>query len=95
MEQAQIRRSYRFYGQVQGVGFRYRAKCAAALYDLTGWVENLPDGSVAMELQGPAEALDRVPESICRGSAWIEIERIETKEIPILAKEYGFSTKGW
>ncbi|MCI2047760.1 MAG: acylphosphatase [Faecalibacterium sp.] len=94
-EQKICRRSYRFYGQVQGVGFRYRAQCTAELYGLTGWVENLPDGSVAMEMQGLADALDRVPETICRGSSWIVIEHMDTKEISVLAKEYGFSAKGW
>ncbi|MFR8717144.1 MAG: acylphosphatase [Faecalibacterium prausnitzii] len=32
-------------GQVQGVGFRYRARYAAQSLDLTGWVQNEDDGS--------------------------------------------------
>ena len=36
-----VRKHIYFSGQVQGVGFRYRAKNAARANDLTGWVDNL------------------------------------------------------
>lgn len=35
-----VRRHITFYGWVQGVGFRYRARHAAELYGCTGWVRN-------------------------------------------------------
>ena len=35
-----VRRRYSIEGQVQGVGFRYRARYAAQSLGLTGWVEN-------------------------------------------------------
>ena len=38
-----VRKHIYFSGQVQGVGFRYRAKNAARANDLTGWVDNLYD----------------------------------------------------
>ena len=47
-----VRKHIYFSGQVQGVGFRYRAKNAARANDLTGWVDNLWDGRVEMEVQG-------------------------------------------
>ena len=47
-----------FYGWVQGVGFRYRARLAADLYGCTGWVRNEYDGSVSMEIQGEEENID-------------------------------------
>ena len=34
-----VRRRYSIEGQVQGVGFRYRARYAAQTLELTGWVE--------------------------------------------------------
>ena len=43
-----------FKGRVQGVGFRYTTHRAASRYDLTGFVCNLPDGSVEAVLQGTA-----------------------------------------
>ena len=33
-----VRRRYSIEGQVQGVGFRYRARYAAQTLELTGWV---------------------------------------------------------
>ena len=43
-----------FKGRVQGVGFRYTTREEASRYDLTGYVRNLPDGSVEALLQGTA-----------------------------------------
>lgn len=41
-----------FRGRVQGVGFRYTTQRIAGRYDLTGYVRNLPNGSVEALLQG-------------------------------------------
>ncbi|MBR6351839.1 MAG: acylphosphatase, partial [Firmicutes bacterium] len=41
-----IRRHIVFYGWVQGVGFRWRARNAAQAVGVTGWVRNEYDGSV-------------------------------------------------
>ena len=46
-----------FYGQVQGVGFRYRARHAADVHGCTGWVKNKSDGSVTMEIQDAEEQI--------------------------------------
>jgi acylphosphatase len=47
-----------FKGHVQGVGFRYTANDIARGYDLTGFVRNLPDGTVELFMQGPARNVD-------------------------------------
>ena len=59
MSQEIIRRRIRFYGWVQGVGFRYRARYAADAAGATGWVRNEFDGSVTMEVQGDSAECDR------------------------------------
>ena len=41
-----VRRHFSISGQVQGVGFRYRARYAAQALELTGWVENEDDGMI-------------------------------------------------
>ena len=48
----QIAKQIIFKGRVQGVGFRYTAQRMASRYDLTGYVRNLPDGTVEALLQG-------------------------------------------
>lgn len=44
---------------VQGVGFRYTARRIAARYDVTGYVQNRPDGSVLLLTEGRPAELDR------------------------------------
>lgn len=46
-----------FEGRVQGVGFRYTCKDLARGFDVCGWVKNLPDGSVEMQVMGEDEEL--------------------------------------
>ena len=41
-----------FTGHVQGVGFRYTTLQISKEYDVTGFVKNLPDGRVLLELEG-------------------------------------------
>ena len=55
---AVIRKYIQFYGRVQGVGFRWKARSLAGSLGLTGWVKNEWDGSVRMEVQG-SEVFDR------------------------------------
>ncbi|NLK41647.1 MAG: acylphosphatase [Planctomycetes bacterium] len=47
-----------FHGRVQGVGFRYIACRVAAKYGVTGFVRNLPDGTVEALMQGSPNAID-------------------------------------
>jgi len=47
-----------FTGRVQGVGFRFTARRAASRRQLTGFVRNLPDGTVEMLAQGRSEDID-------------------------------------
>lgn len=44
-----------FSGHVQGVGFRYLALQVARGYDVAGFVQNLPDGRVHLEVEGAAD----------------------------------------
>lgn len=47
-------------GEVQGVFFRASALEQAQSLRVTGWVENLPDGSVELVAEGPKYALDEL-----------------------------------
>ena len=56
-----------FYeGHVQGVGFRWSVRHAAKGFDVTGWVRNLFDGRVELQVTGQEDEvrgfLDRVAE---------------------------------
>ncbi len=52
-----IRANAKIYGRVQGVFYRQSTMEAARRLGLTGWVRNLPDGSVETVAEGPAGAV--------------------------------------
>ena len=87
-----VRKHIIFFGYVQGVGFRYRARHAADHYGCTGWVRNEWDGSVSMEIQGEESQIDQVILAIERGT-YVHIEGMEVKKIPVVENEYGFRTR--
>jgi len=87
-----VRKHIVFYGSVQGVGFRWRAKNAAEHFSCTGWVRNEWDGSVSMEIQGTEEAIESVILAIEKGT-FVHIENMDMKDIPVVDGEYGFETR--
>ena len=89
MNEEIIRRSIVFYGWVQGVGFRWRAKNAANALGATNKEKNNFDGSVSMELQGTEEQIDGVILAVERGS-YVKIENLRVKTVPVIEHERGF-----
>jgi acylphosphatase len=83
-----------FYtGKVQGVGFRYATKQIATGFDVVGWVRNLPDGRVEMQVMSldPAE-LDAFLEEVEQNSPLRNhIKEKETHTVPPLQDVKGFS----
>ena len=89
-----VRRRYSISGQVQGVGFRYRARYAAQMLELTGWVENEDDGSVTLEVQGDPERFLQLFNMIQK-SDYIQITGIRHKDLAPDPWERGFSVRGY
>ncbi len=58
------RREIHFSGRVQGVGFRYTTYRLAQSCDVSGFVENLADGRVFLQVEGAVAELDRFFASI-------------------------------
>jgi len=87
-----VRKHIIFYGSVQGVGFRWRAKNAAEHYSCTGWVRNEWDGSVSMEIQGTEESIESVILAIEKGT-FVRIENMDMRDIPIVEDEYRFGAE--
>ena len=84
-----VRRRYSIEGQVQGVGFRYRATNAARANGLTGWVDNLWDGRVEMEVQGELSQIEEMIQEIQSGS-FIRIEKYQMEDLPVDEEEWSF-----
>ena len=81
--QTKIRKHIVFYGRVQGVGFRYYAVNNANQLGLTGWLKNLPDGTVEMEVQGEEPLIDQLI-IFLQNRTYIWIEKLDARSIPLL-----------
>lgn len=89
-----VRKHIYFSGRVQGVGFRYSALYLAKPLGLTGWVENLWDGRVEMEVQGEETAIQEFLKGL-RTQRFIVISDMEIREIEWIEGERSFRTKGY
>jgi len=87
-----IRKHFYFDGYVQGVGFRYRASWLAGQLQLTGWVRNLSDGRVEMEVQGREADVEHLVVWL-KNERFIEIRDVESEEIPVVEGEGKFKIK--
>lgn len=84
-----VRKKIIFKGNVQFVGFRFQAKYLADTLGLTGYVENLPDGSVRMEVQGRERTIEDM--IIClHQKRPIRIESMEQEYLLLEKREKGF-----
>ena len=87
-----VRYRLRFYGIVQGVGFRFTAAHAADLNRLTGYVKNEYDGSVTCEVQGDEETVERFIATIINGR-FIQVDNIDRTRIDVIPDERSFERK--
>lgn len=83
-----IRKHMFVNGRVQGVGFRYRVQSLASGLKLSGWVRNLDDGRVEMELQGTEEMMKQLFEEL-DNDRFIVVKDVLTEMIPVI-EENGF-----
>jgi len=70
-----------FSGRVQGVGFRYTVTNMAKNLHLTGWIRNMTNGNVEMEIQGEQAVIDLLLNHLLTKSRWIVIEDYSIKEL--------------
>ena len=80
-------------GEVQGVGFRWSVQRQAGELGLTGYVENLPDGSVRVEAEGDADRLDQLEAYLRQGPRWAEVESLDIQRAPATGEFRGFSAR--
>ncbi len=75
-----VRKRISVTGVVQGVSYRFWAMTRAREMDLSGYVRNIPDGSVELVLQGPEPIVRRMIEFCGRGPAWATVKSVEVDE---------------
>lgn len=81
-----------FSGKVQGVGFRFTCYRLASSLGLTGWVKNLPDGRVEMEMQGSEDKLNAFLKQI-QQDGFHHIAHFDKEEKNCLKEEHAFDIR--
>ncbi len=80
-------------GRVQGVGFRMFVQQNALELGITGWVKNMDDGTVTMEVQGTQEAIDRLEAIIRQGNYFIKVQSFGLEVRDVIAMERRFDIR--
>ncbi|OMP68403.1 acylphosphatase [Domibacillus epiphyticus] len=70
-------------GNVQGVGFRYFAQMTAVEHDITGWAQNLDNGTVAIHAEGSPENLERFIRLLKKGNLFAKVHNLHEESAPL------------
>ena len=65
------------YGKVHGVSFRVSAQTKALELCLTGWVRNLPSGTVEVYAEGSRDSLDKLIKLCQKGPPSANVSRCD------------------
>lgn len=67
-------------GKVQGVSYRFSTHARAIKLGLTGYVKNLPDGSVFIEAEGKEDAINKLIEWCYYGPPKAKVSEVNATE---------------
>ena len=75
--------AYRFvvHGRVQGVGYRYFVQREANARRVTGFVRNLPDGSVEVVAEADEPAIAALEAELRRGPSFARVASVDRTAI--------------
>ncbi len=74
----------RVSGRVQGVGFRYHTLKQASAFQVSGFVQNLPDGSVYIEAEGEPLQIEAFVEWCRQGPPYAWVEGLDVRSLPVI-----------
>ena len=81
-------------GKVQAVGFRFTATSVAEGRPVTGWVKNLDNGDVMVEVQGTPRSVNDYERALLDECAsdrtWIEATVTSRDNVPVITGEKSF-----
>lgn len=69
-------------GIVQGVFFRYTTRKVARKLNLSGYVKNMPNGSVFIEAEGPEDKLKELLKFVKVGPKNARVDQVEHEFTP-------------
>jgi acylphosphatase len=81
-----MKKAYRIRvtGKVQNVGFRFYTEKTAHEFSIDGFVTNKTDGSVYIEAEGEADAVEAFMHWCRRGPQWARVDGFEAQEQPVM-----------
>jgi len=83
-----------FYeGNVQGVGFRWSVRNIAKGFDLTGWIRNLIDGRVEMQVSGEEDEVRAFLKAIMESELRAHIRKQSETELTAPVEARGFEIR--
>ena len=85
-----VAKSFIVTGRVQGVGFRWYVQRRAKSLELTGWVRNLPDGTVEVLAEGPEAALASLESLLEKGPAGSMVKEVQSRLAEVSGRFYDF-----
>ena len=91
MADEMIRFFGRATGRVQGVGFRFFVQQNALEIGLTGWVRNMEDGAVTMEIQGTQPQVDAFAQRVRKGNYFIKVKEFAMEPKRLQENEKSFT----
>src|SRR5206468_10578902 len=79
-----------YEGHLQGFGFRFSVKSIATGFVVVGWVKNLFDGRVELEVQGEETEVKAFLEAILESHLRRHIRRFVVQDVPAKSCVKGF-----
>ena len=77
-----VARRFLVSGRVQGVGYRFHARGAAARESLGGFVRNLSDGRVEVQAEGDRDAMRRFERALRQGPPAGRVDAVAVTDLP-------------
>ncbi len=81
------------YGSVQGVGFRFSTVSTARRLKISGYVRNMPDGSVEVMAEGSPENCTRLLEWLKKGPPGAFVREVKVRDINLSGLYRGFTVQ--
>lgn len=81
-------------GRVQGVGYRAFVYRIAIGEGLSGWVQNLLDGRVEIEVQGPKEKIEPVLATFKKGPPLARVDQLHVSWLKLQDNSDDFQIVG-
>jgi len=88
-----IRASVIVKGFVQGVSFRHYTQQTAIRQHVTGWVKNLPDGSVEGCFEGEEKDVRALIDWCRIGPQWARVDEVSVETGPFHGEFTGFNVR--